>query len=359
MSQQKAPNEPKPSNTDNAFLEATESKRERQALTGKLMYDIFMLIIIIIDLTMIGFDAVMMSSALSYVGEWIGITDLITQYKETLHTPIRTIGGFFTVFLIFELVARWLLAIINKTYYRWFFFPFVHWYEVLGCFPQLRALRLLRAFIIGRNLYKLGYQVVPQKWIDTGKFYYTLVLEELSDRVILTATGNFRSQIKNTASHQAVIQNTIDNNSEQIKEMIVSMLHKELAPRLQQSLSPTHKSSPLAVQAGEAIQDAIIETPELQKYLKMIPIAGTLIESQILSVGQKVGENVVNSVSQRLLDTNKLDELFKQIAEGVTNVDINNPAVESLLENIIEDGLTSFEEQVKVQQWKHKEHMHL
>lgn len=91
----------------------------------------------------------------------------------------------------------------------------------------------------------------------------------------------------------------------------------------------------------------------------MIPIAGTLIESQVLTIGQKVGENVVNSVSQRLLDESVLDELFQQIAEGITRIDINNPAMESLLGNVIEDGLSSFEQQVKVQQWKHQEHMHL
>lgn len=185
-----------------------------------------MLIIIVIDLIIMGTDAIMMSSALSFVGEYIGLTGIIEDYRQTMHAPLKAVGGFFTVFLIFELLARWVLAIINKRYHRWFFFPFVHWYEVLGCFPQLRALRLLRAFNIGRNLYLRGYQVVPQKWIETGKFYYALLLEELSDRVILTATDNFRTQIKDTSSHQALVQNTIDSNREEIESMIVSMLKK-------------------------------------------------------------------------------------------------------------------------------------
>lgn len=346
-----------PPNTD--IQKKPLTKRKKQPLTGKLIYDMFMLLVIVVDLTIISIDAIMMSSALAYVGEWIGITEFISTYKENFHNPIHTLGGFFTVFLIFELVVRWIIAIASKTYYRWFFFPFVHWYEVLGCLPQLRALRLFRAFFIGRHLYKLGYQVVPQKWIDTGKFYYELILEELSDRVILTATDNFRTQIKDTASHQALVQKTIESNRKEIETMIVSLLHKELAPRLQQSLNPTDKSSPIAIQAGEAIQDAIVQTPELRKYLRMIPIAGSLIESQVLTIGQKVGENVVNSVSQRLLDTQVLDKLFQEIAEGITRIDIDNPAMESLLGNVIEDGLTSFEEQVKVQQWKHNQHIHL
>ena len=71
----------------------------------------------------------------------------------------------------------------------------MHWYEVLGVFPALRALRLLRAAVITKRLHRLGIQVIPKRWVDSAKFYYHLLLEELSDRVILTAIDNFRAQI--------------------------------------------------------------------------------------------------------------------------------------------------------------------
>lgn len=41
-------------------------------------------------------------------------------------------------FLIIELLVRWAIAIINKHHKRWFFFPFIHWYEILAIIPQLR-----------------------------------------------------------------------------------------------------------------------------------------------------------------------------------------------------------------------------
>ena len=132
------------------------------------------------------------------MADWLNLSQQLLFYVDNIHHPLRVLGGFFTIFLIAELAFRWLLSIIGKEYSRWFFFPFVHWYEVLGCFPQFRALRLLRAFFIGRKLYQLGYQVLPQKWIDSGKFYYDVIFEEISDRVILTATDNLRQQFAAT-----------------------------------------------------------------------------------------------------------------------------------------------------------------
>ena len=78
------------------------------------------------------------------IANGLGFVDSIVSYQQGWHEPLKVAGGLFTIFLVAELVVRWLIAIVQKRYYRWFFFPFVHWYEVLGCAPQLRALRLLR-----------------------------------------------------------------------------------------------------------------------------------------------------------------------------------------------------------------------
>lgn len=333
------------------------NKNKKPPSRLKLTYDIAMLVAIVIDLFLIGLDAVMMSSFANHVGGWLAIMPWIEGYRDNIHEPLRTAGGYFTIFLVLELLVRWAVAIKEQRYFRWFFFPFVHWYEVLGCFPQLRALRLLRALVIGHRLYQLGYQVLPQSWIDRGKFYFDLVLEELSDRVILTAVDNLRTQLADSKSNQSLVQSTIDKNRDEIEAMLASMLRQELIPRLQASLTPTNGVSPLAADVGAAVQDALTNTPELRRYLKMIPIAGGLIEGQMLSIGQHVGENVANAVNKRLLDEKSLNALMDTIAHGVASIDTTNPALENLVASIVEDSLTAFEKQVKVQQWKHQSQM--
>lgn len=40
--------------------------------------------------------------------------------------------------LITEFFVRWGISIVYKHHKRWFFFPFIHWYEILAIIPQLR-----------------------------------------------------------------------------------------------------------------------------------------------------------------------------------------------------------------------------
>lgn len=325
----------------------------------KLTYDIIMLIVISIDLLLISLDAVLMSNFSSNAAAWLSVSEALDWYRVTLHDPLRTTGGFFTIFLIVELLLRWALAIKEKRYYRWFFFPFVHWYEVLGCFPQLRALRLLRAVVIGRRLYQLGYQVLPQSWINRIKFYIDLLLEELSDRVILTTIQNFRQELTNPDTHKSFIESAITRNRPEIEAAVLSILRTELAPKLQAMTTSPSGGNMLASEMGNAIEEGLANTPELRRYLRMIPIAGTLIESQLQHVGHNIGENVVYALNKRLLDPERLDTLMVAIASGIAQIDTNNTALDTLISSIIDDSLTEFEAQVKIQQWKHQDMLNL
>lgn len=321
----------------------------------KLTYDIIMLVVISIDLLLIGTDAILMSNFSNQVAGWLALGDGLYWYQSTLHDPLQDAGGFFTVFLIVELLIRWAIAIKEQVYYRWFFFPFIHWYEVLGCFPQLRALRLFRAVVIGRRLYQLGYQVLPQPWLNRIKFYIDLLLEELSDRVILTTIANYRQQLTDPEMQKSLIESTITRNRDEIEVVILSLLRKELIPQLQKLNDQTAEGNLLANEVGNAIQDGLANTPELRRYLRLIPIAGSLIESQLQQIGQSIGENSIISLNERLLSTEILDKLMVTIAHGMTNINTTDTTLETLIANIISDSLSELEDQVKVQQWKHQE----
>ena len=321
----------------------------------RLTYDIVMIIAISIDLLVISTDAILMSSFSSDSANWLGISNQLIWYQSNIHDSLRTVGGFFTLFLIAELLLRWAIAIKEKIYYRWFFFPFVHWYEVLGCFPQLRALRLFRVVIIGRRLYQLGYQVLPQPWINRINFYIDVVLEELSDRVILTTIQTFRQELTDPKRQKSFIDSTISRNRDEIEAAILSLLRKEMTPKLQALTESAGGGAIIASEVGNAIQDGLANTPELRRYLRMIPIAGSLIESQLQHVGQNIGENVVYALNERLLEAERLDALMVAIASGIAQIDTDNPALDHLIASIIDDGLTELEAQIKVQQWKHQD----
>lgn len=319
----------------------------------KLGYDIAMMVAITIDLLLIGMDTMLMSDFSQLIAAKLNLTDGLIWYQSLLHQPLRTAGGFFTVFLIAELLVRWGIAIYTKVYYRWFFFPFVHWYEVLGCSPQLRALRLFRVVIIGRRLYQLGYQVLPQPWIVRIKFYINLLLEELSDRVILTTIRNYRAQLTDPKIQQSIIQSAIGNNRDAIESALLSLLKQELTPKLLKLKAAQQQG--LASDIGVAVESGLANAPELRRYLKMIPIAGGLIESQLLSVGHSIGENVVTALTDFLLDPERLEALFTILAHDIAMIDTDNAELEALIARLITASLDEFEAQIKVQQWKHQD----
>ncbi len=322
----------------------------------QLRYDIVMLLVISVDLVIISIDLLLMSQFAIQLAEWLGFADAIEHYAETVHPVLKLVGGGFTIFLITELLLRWVFAVVHKKHLRWFFFPFVHWYEVLGCFPQLRALRLLRAVVIGLRLYRLGYQVLPQSWIDSGKFYYELVLEEVTDRVILTATDTIRKQLSGENAKQNLIDKTINKNRPAIEAMLTSLLQQELAPKLEH-VAQSLFIKELSRQVGIAVQEAVAKTPELRRYLRLIPIAGKLIEAELQTIGQQIGENLVLTLSTQLTETANTEVLIGIITETITTINVHNPALEALIIGIIDDSLTAFEEQVKVQQWKNHDYL--
>lgn len=339
--------------------EALNPKKPPQMPSAlQMSYDAMMMVAIVLDLLIMGLDSLMMSNFALDVSGWLGINHLVMGYQADWHRPLKTLGGFFTIFLVLELLIRWALAIVHRRYYRWFFFPFIHWYEVLGCAPQLRALRLLRVGVIGYRLHQLGYQVLPKSWIRTGKFYYEVILEEISDRVIITALDNIRMELGN-ADNQ-LVQSVINKHRAEIQAVVVDMLDKELTPVLVGTPSqPPIYANALAKQVGTAIQQSLTETHELRRIIRMIPIAGGLIEQQMLTIGQHIGENLVTTLSKNLTQRDTLAPIYTQIGKSIAEIDTTNPVLEKLVREIIFDSLDAFEQQVRVQQWKHREVVNL
>lgn len=320
----------------------------------KVSHDILMLGLLMIDLTLIFVDGVLMSALIANIATWVGFDTTLHTYYTQHHEALATIGGVFTLFWITELTVRWIIAIVNHTYHRWFFFPFVHWYEVLACFPALRALRLLRAVVIIKRLHKIGIKVIPQSWVKSARFYCGVILEELSDRVILTAINNIREQIKGSKPHEKLIQDAINKNRIVFENAILEILRAELSPKLSLAFHG-QMADQLSSDISLAVEQALIDTPELKKYLKLVPVAGNLIENQITAIGKNMAKNITISINSHLFHEKTLDALMVQIAKGVANVDTNHPALQELISRAAEDMLNAFEQQIKIQQWKHTE----
>lgn len=189
-------------------------------------------------------------------------------------------------FLIAELLIRWFFAIIYKHHTRWFFFPFIHWYEILAISPYLRFLRLIRAGIIAYRFHEMGYKVVPDSIMKRVLFYYGVVMEELSDRVVLTVIDGVKQELDTSSSHKKIIHDLVNHHREIFAKAIAEVLQESLATELKA------QRQLITQNVGQIVRQAIEDTPQLTQLLRLIPIAGGMIENQIQNIGQQLGENI-------------------------------------------------------------------
>ncbi|MBO3641316.1 preprotein translocase subunit SecA [Acinetobacter soli] len=313
-----------------------------------LLYDIFMVFIIVFNLFCLGANYFLMSS----IGEWlfqqIHLETLLTFYRAELHPWVIVSEAWFIGFLIVELLIRWAIAVVYKHHQRWFFFPFIHWYEILAILPQLRFLRLFRAGIIGYRLYEMGYQVIPGSWLKRGRFYYQVVMEELSDRVVITVLDGVKQELETSSTHKKILHDLIDHHRALFAQTFAEILQDSLAEALK-TQQPI-----MAERVGKIVNQAIEDTPELTQLLRLIPIVGGRIESQIQSIGQRLGENITSGLIVPFVEGSvaQPNANYQLISKRLSEVNIDNQKLEQLVESIVFESLESIRKQVKVKHWQ-------
>ncbi len=287
-----------------------------------LIYDVIMMALIVLNLIVLGLQALILSDFGAWIAEILTLSTERTNYIQQWDPTIRHIDQYFIIFLIVELGVRWLIAIIGKHHRRWWFFPFIHWYEVIAIIPQLRFFRLLRAGVIAYRLHELGYKVIPQNMINRGKFYYDLVMEELTSRIVLTVLSQVEKELKDSDDHNHRIHQLIDRHRDQFANVLAMILQKSLATALtqqQQNIS--------------------------QK-----------IESLIQTIGQRLGENITQGIVAELSAVQSPNQpanpLLTEVAQEVSKVQLNYQQVDDLVDSIVKDSLELIREQVKVKQWQ-------
>ena len=313
-----------------------------------LVYDIFMVFIIIFNLFCLCANFFLMSSIGAWFFDHIHLPQVLEFYRTHLHPWVITTEAWFIGFLIVELLVRWTIAIINRHHSRWFFFPFIHWYEILAIIPHLRFLRLFRAGIIAYRLHEMGYKIIPENWIKQGNFYYHVVMEELSDRVVLTVIHGIKRELESSSTHKRIIHDLVDHHRQLFASTVAEVLQATLATELRSQQHSISKG------VGQIVNQAIEDTPELTQLLRLIPIVGGRIEQQIQSIGQRLGENITYGLVESFAQgsSSSLNPNYELIAQRMSEINIDNKHLEELVESVVFESLEAIRQQVKIKQWQ-------
>ena len=284
---------------ESRVLHINTEKLWRSHETFWFLVDIFMLILLLINIAWITFDALYQ---VELVHDFLK-ADLpgFVQIYQPIHRHFILVDLMFIAVFLTEFAVRWIRAIIHRTYYRWYFYPFLHWYDLVGCIPSggYRFLRILRIISI---VYRLDqYDIINFKSTRLGRFlsfYYEAFMEELSDRIVIKIISGAQDEIRHGSGliHKVQTQVLMPR-----REEIRAWLSEKV--RDTAHLGFHQRRGELRRYLESKVDGALRNNIEVQR-LTQIPMFGSTIASTLES---SVGDIVAQIIHQILDDLSTAD----------------------------------------------------
>lgn len=309
-----------------------------------LLLDFTMMLFIGADLLWLLIDTLVHSGAGLLAARYF--PEFILDYQQHWRRDVMIYDSLLTGLLLLELGIRWAWAVRQKAYHKWFFYPFAHWYDVLGCIPGLQPLRLLRLISIFYRLHTLEILLVGKSLVRTAQKYYNIILEEISDRIVINVLDGIEKEIK--AGNQV---------SERIQERILSphrpVLVEWLADRLRVITADAYHQREIQLQhyLEQTIATTIHQHPEWSNIRRLLPFIGNKVEHE---VSQLLGSIVSDIAAHIVHDLGRPNNQALQAIAGAAfdSLTEENVALQNAVEQIIIEILGLLKAQVAIQQWK-------
>ncbi len=315
-----------------------------------LLFDLFMVGVASLNLLWILFDWFYSSEfiqalALDYLPSFY-------QFYAPIHHDFVRYDLFFVIFFLTELSFRWLIAIINKEYYKWFFYPFIHWYDVLGCIPigGFRWLRFLRIVVIVVRLQRMKL-INLQDWTVTQWMmkYYEIFVEELSDRIVVNVIKEVQAEIKDGHPVGDKIKEKVyDPHKAQLVEMMT-----ERVQRVVKKNYDLHRTTIEDYIRG-VVKNSTMSNSEL-KLVQKLPVVGNVTISTLESAIGDVITDIISKLVEDFVNTNNFKPIENIIDDSIEGIsEKGRLELERIVSEILLETLELVKGRIEVQRWKLK-----
>lgn len=313
--------------------------------------DLIMLFLVVINLLWIIFDWIFMNGSVQCF--FLRFYPAFYEFYMQIHRDFMLYDSIFVTIFILELLIQWAIAIKNKVYHKWFFYPFVHWYDVLGCIPigSFRFLRILRVISITYRLNKLGIVHLQDSYFyKLGLKYLNILVEEVSDRVVVKVLDDVQEEIR---SGSPVTDRMISEIILPQREVLANWI----AVRLQTITSTTFDNYKNDIR--HYVKQLITEATRQNEDIKMI--------ASIPGVGNTIAQRLNNAIVDTIyyVMVGIMDDLINikenKVIEEIIDIVLENALLEDesglnqIAKDIVLDAIDLIKEQVKIQQWKLRE----
>ncbi|WP_421844451.1 hypothetical protein [Marinobacter algicola] len=311
--------------------------------------DFLMLGLLIINLAFIIFDSIY---------NFTGVQNLLAEnapvIKELYH-PIHENFLFYdlifvSIFLT-EFVVRWGYAIKAKVYDRWYFYPFIHWYDIIGCIPvgSFRFLRVLRVISIIYRLHQYKVIDVTQtRAFQFFNFYYEAFMEELSDRIVIKVLSGAQDEIRMGSPLFERIQNDILYPR---RDMLSDWVSQRVADAAREGYIPNRGA--LRSYLETRVDNALKQNLELSR-LKYLPVVGPTIQETLEEAVGDIVANVIHQILEDLASASNhafIEDIVNVFLPSPENEEENDVHNEALI-NLIVEVLEAVKSQVRVKHWR-------
>jgi len=298
-------------------------------------WEAFIVLLVCINLSLILFDSLFALQPVSAVLADL-VPELHARYQQSVHANFQYIDLGFVAIFVLDVLLGWTVALFERRYARWYYYPFAHWYDVLGCIPLagLRWLRVLRVGALLIRLQRLGL-IDMRGWAIYGLFsrYYYLLIEELSDRVMVRLFGRLQQEI-----------GASDDLSRRLLQEVVrprkQRLLNDISRRLQDMLETGYRDNRGAIEGyvSQLIHQALQNNPEMHN-LRRLPLGNRLastLDDALSDIAARLLQGAVKGMRGPQFQTlagNLADEFFDAWVYQDENTDL---ALEELLVDVIE-----------------------
>lgn len=311
--------------------------------------DFVMLGLLILNLCLIIFDAIY---------SFAGVQRLMTEYVPALQNAYHPIHENFIFYdLIFvsifltEFMVRWAYAIKSKMYSRWYFYPFIHWYDLVGCIPvgSLRFLRILRVISIIYRLHKYNVIDVTQtRLYKFVSFYYDAFLEELTDRIVIKILNGVQDEIRRGSPLFEKIQHEILYPR---RAMIADWISQRVAEATEEGYMP--RRGALRSYLEDRVDQALKQNVELSR-LRFLPVVGPTIQETLEEAVGDIVASVIHQLLEDLASTRNhafIEDIVNAFLPERLPEDGEEAQNEALM-NLINEVLEAVKTQVHVKHWR-------
>ncbi|MFO8047228.1 MAG: ion transporter [Halomonas sp.] len=314
-----------------------------------LVWDLLVIVLVVANLTLLLFDSLFLLSPLNAAFEAMA-PSLHVAYDRHIRANFIAIDLAFVAIFLFDVLLGWAVAIAERRYHRWFFYPFVHWYDVLGCIPVggFRLLRILRVITLLQRLQRLGLIDVRRWYLYSVIIkYYDILLEELTDRISIRMLDSVQSHLRssNGLSGRMV---------EQVLRPRQQALIQEITQRLEAMAGNAydHNRDDTLLYVRELVGRTLSESPEIRR-LSRLPMGGQLTRGLEGSISD-LACRLVNEALEGL-QSPEFSALVEHLAESGFDAWLRTDShTEKVSEQVMVDMLELLKAQIAIKDWKDK-----